>query len=75
MNFEELNKTIATEYSVAVEDIKPENNIRQTLKLDSMRAMTLILIVKQQTGVMISPRHLPGITTFQSLYDYIEAKM
>ena len=63
---------IANEYGVTLEQIQPDSNMRVTLQLDSMRAMTLLLIVKQTTGVMIAPRQLPRLTTFRTLYDYIE---
>ena len=72
MSFEQLNIAIANEYEVPVEAIQPDADIRTTLDLDSMRAMSIIVLVKRNCGIMINPRHLPRFTTFQSLYDYIE---
>lgn len=75
MNYTNLNNAIAEEYEVPLDVILPENDIRTTLDLDSMRAMNLIVIVKCCTGVLITPRIFPRFTTFQSLYDYIEEQL
>lgn len=74
MDFTKLNEAIAREFDVPVDAISPEKNIRRTLDLDSMRAMTLLVVVHKHTGIMIPPRHAPRLTTFQTLYDYIEQK-
>ena len=74
MDFEKLNIAIAEEYEVPVEKIQPQADIRQTLDLDSMRAMSMVVIVKRTCGIIIPPRHLPRFTNFQSLYDYINDK-
>lgn len=74
MDFEQLNIAIAEEYEVPIENIQPQADIRQTLDLDSMRAMSMIVIVKRTCGIIIPPRHLPRFTNFQSLYDYINDK-
>lgn len=74
MDFEKLNIAIAEEYEVPIEKIQPQADIRQTLDLDSMRAMSMVVIVKRTCGIIIPPRHLPRFTNYQSLYDYINDK-
>lgn len=71
MNFEALNKAIAEEYEVSVDVIQPDADIRTTLDLDSMRAMSMIVLVKRHCGVLLQPRILPRFTTFASLYQYV----
>lgn len=71
---EKINETLAAEFEIPIEAITPGADIRQTLDLDSMRVMQIIIIVKQKSGVLIPPRHLPRFTTFQTLYDYIEER-
>ena len=72
LNIEILNDAIATEFEVPVEVIQPDANILQTLDLDSMRVMSLVVLVKRHTGIMLPIRHLQQFTTFRILYDYIE---
>lgn len=70
-----INSDLAEEFDVPEVTIMPEADVRQTLNLDSMRALQVIIVAKRQCGIIIPPRHIPRFTTFQTLYDYIEEKM
>lgn len=72
---QQINSAIVEEYEVSFEDITPDAEVWQTLQLDSLRALQIIIIVKQLFGILIPPRHLPRLTTFQTLYDYIWEKI
>lgn len=72
---DKINNDIAEEYEVPINAITPDAEIWQTLQLDSMRALQIIIIVKRLFGILIPPRHLPRLTTFQTLYDYIWEKI
>ena len=70
-----INKDLAIELDIEESNIAPNADVRQTLKLDSMRALQIIIVVKRHCDIIIMPRQIPRITTFQSLYDFIEEKM
>lgn len=70
-----INNDLAEEFSITQEVITPDADVRQTLNLDSMRALQIVIIVKRHCGIIIPPRHIPRFTTFQTLYDYIDEKM
>lgn len=72
---ERINCDLAEEFSITQEVITPDADVRQTLNLDSMRALQIVIIVKRHCGIIIPPRHIPRFTTFQALYDYIGEKM
>jgi len=72
---ERINSDLAEEFNVPIEEIIPKADVRQTLNLDSMRALQVIIVVKRHCGIIIPPRHIPRFTTFQALYDYIDEKM
>ena len=74
MDIDALNKAFSEEYNVPMEKIRPEGNIWLTFELDSLRAIQISAIVHKQTGVIIYPRQLPRLATFQALYDFIEQK-
>ena len=74
MDINALNKAFSEEYNVPIEKIRPEGNIWLTFELDSMRALQISIIVHKLTGVIIYPRQLPRLATFQALYEYIEQK-
>lgn len=71
----QLNLALAEEYEVSIEEITPDAEVWSTLKLDSLRAMQIIIIVKRLLNVMIRPREMRHILTFEDLYEYIWKKI
>lgn len=69
---EKINAAIAEDFEMPVESITPDADIRETLNLDSLKAMQVVVILKRHAGVVVYPRHFPRFTTFQTLYDFIE---
>lgn len=70
-----INRDLAIELDIDEDNITPNADVRQTLNLDSIRALQIIIVVKRHCDIIIMPRQIPRITTFQSLYDFIEEKM
>lgn len=68
----QVNGMIAAEFEVAVDDIKPEGNIKDTLGIDSLSLVDLVALVQQIYKVTIPLEELKKIETFDHLYDYIE---
>ena len=68
---ERTNVILAEHFEIDVSSITPDAIIRQTLDLDSLRAMELIVVAKKQFVIMIPPRQLSYIVTFGDLYDYL----
>lgn len=75
MNREEIIEKVITalseEFDVAPEVITPDAIIYDTLQLDSLSAVEMLSVLKYTFGVSIPMADLPGIKTFDSLYDYI----
>lgn len=69
----EINSELAEEFEIAESSILPDAPIYETLNLDSLSLVDLIGIVQARYGVLISKAELPGIKTFDNLYDYIES--
>ena len=69
---ENLNTALAEEFEIPKGAITPDADIRDILKLDSLKAMQVVVMLKRHFGVAVYPRHFPRFTTFQTLYDYIE---
>lgn len=74
MNIDALNQAFSEEFNVPIEKIRPEGNIWLTFELDSLRALQILVIVHKLTGIIISPRQLPRLATFQMLYDYVKQR-
>ena len=68
---EKINETLAAKFEIPVESITPDAEIRQTLDLDSMRALELVAMARKQFGIDMTPRQMPYMVTFDDLYEYI----
>lgn len=68
---QQTNTILAEYFEIDAAMIEPNAIIRQTLDLDSLRAMELIVVAKKQFGIIIPPRQLPSLVTFEDLYDYL----
>lgn len=79
MNKEEIIEKIkgflVEEFEVDVEDIEPEANLKDTLGLDSLDYVDLVVSIDSNFGVKLVEVDFVGIASFQSFYDLIENKI
>ena len=78
----ELEKIIETtkgflveEFEIEEETILPEANLIETLDLDSLDYVDLVVVIEQNFGFKVNPEDFKDITTFQDFYDYIATKI
>jgi acyl carrier protein len=69
---EQLNSVLAEEFEVADSNFKPEDNVKETLSLDSLSLVDLVAIIQYTYKIQVPMSDLPKIKTFNDLYDYIE---
>ncbi|MGN1263431.1 MAG: acyl carrier protein [Prevotella sp.] len=67
----QVNSLLAEEFEVAEETFAPEDNIKETLSLDSLSLVDLVALVQQTYKVTIPLQELRQIVSFNDLYDYI----
>ncbi|AIG31009.1 acyl carrier protein [Flavobacterium psychrophilum] len=79
MNKEEIVKKIndflVDEFEVNQDDIQPEANLKDTLGLDSLDYVDLVVSVESNFGVKLVEVDFVGVASFQSFYDLIENKI
>lgn len=71
----QVNNLLAEEFDVESTSFAPEDNIKDTLNLDSLSLVDLIALVQQNYKVIIPVTELRNIQTFNNLYDYIETHL
>lgn len=71
----QVNEVLADEFEVDASEFTPDANIKETLELDSLSLVDLIALIDHTFKVKIAKEDLPKVSTFQALYDYIEAHM
>ena len=70
-NIEKINDFLIDEFEVAPEKITSEANLRETLELDSLDYIDLVVVIESQFGFKVKPEDFANISTFQSFYDYV----
>lgn len=70
-----INEFLAEEFEVDVADITPEANLNETLQLDSLDYIDLVVMIESNFGFKVKAEDFPGIKTFQDFYDYIISKI
>ncbi|MDW8849604.1 phosphopantetheine-binding protein [Flavobacterium sp. MMLR14_040] len=79
MNKEEIIKKIngflVDEFEVDNDDIEPDANLKDTLGLDSLDYVDLVVSIEATFGVKLVEADFVGISSFQTFYDLIENKL
>jgi acyl carrier protein len=72
---ERINGFLVEEFEVDIEKITPEANLRETLELDSLDYIDLVVVIESNFGFKVKPEDFQGIATFQNFYDYVASRV
>ena len=72
---EKINGFLVEEFEVDAAKITPEANLRETLELDSLDYIDLVVVIESNFGFKVKPEDFVSIATFQNFYDYVIAKV
>lgn len=72
---EKINGFLVEEFEVEAEKIIPEANLRETLELDSLDYIDLVVVIESNFGFKVKPEDFVSITTFQNFYDYVHERV
>ena len=72
---EKINEFLVDEFEVDADDIQPDANLKDTLGLDSLDYVDLVVSVESNFGVKLVEADFVGVASFQSFYDLIETKL
>lgn len=70
-----INEFLVEEFEVDSEKIVPTANLRETLNLDSLDYVDLVVIIESNFGFKVVAEDFIGIHTFQDFYDYVNRKV
>lgn len=68
---EKINHFLVDEFEVDAGLITPEANLRETLQLDSLDYIDLVVVIESNFGFKVKAEDFTGIVTFQNFYDYV----
>jgi acyl carrier protein len=68
---EKINGFLIDEFEVEPGKITSEANLRETLQLDSLDYIDLVVVIESHFGFKVRPEDFANISTFQTFYDYV----
>ena len=78
MNKEEIvskvNEFLIEEFEVSADKITPTAPLKETLELDSLDYVDLVVIIEGNFGIKVHQEDFATILTFDDLYNYIITK-
>ncbi|WP_321436262.1 phosphopantetheine-binding protein [uncultured Bacteroides sp.] len=72
---EKIRVTLAEEFEVDIDVIQSEAPLMQTLELDSLDLVDMVVLVEQNFGFNMTGQDFVGIKTFQDFYDLVITRM
>jgi len=72
---QKIRETLAEEFEVDIDVIQSEAPLMQTLELDSLDLVDMVVLVEQNFGFNITGQDFVGIKTFQDFYNLVITRM
>jgi acyl carrier protein len=66
---------LSEEFEIPSEDIIPENNLQETLDLDSLDYVDLVVVIEENLGFKPTREDFEQVSTFSDFYDLAEKKV
>ena len=68
---EKVNEFLVEEFEIDADKILPEANLKETLNLDSLDYIDLVVIIESNFSFKVKPEDFAAIATFQDFYEYV----
>lgn len=72
---EKIRTTLAEEFEVDIELIQPEAPLMQTLELDSLDLVDMVVLIEQNFGFTVNGQDFANLKTFQDFYQFVIERM
>ena len=66
---------LSEEFEVDINEIQDENNLRETLELDSLDYVDLVVLIEENLGFKPTADDFKTVDTFNDFYDLVERKL
>ncbi len=72
---QKINEKLSEEFEIDIELIQPDAPLMQTLELDSLDLVDMVVLVEHNFGFTLKAQDFVGIKTFQDFYDFIDSRV
>lgn len=70
-----INEILIDEFEVEADVITPDANLKDTLGLDSLDYVDLVVTIESNFAVKLGEADFVGVATFQDFYNVLETKI
>lgn len=72
---ERLNEVLVDEFEIDADTITPHANLRETLDLDSLDYVDLVVAIESVSGVKLGESDFKEIESFEDFYNAVKNKI
>ena len=72
---EKTKEFLSSEFEVDKNKILPESNLKETLDLDSLDYVDLVVVIEENFGFKVTGKDFIDIVSFNDFYDLVERKV
>ena len=72
---EKVTDVLVDEFEIEISKITPEASLKDTLDLDSLDIVDLVVVIEQIFGVKLTNQDFIGIVTFQDFCNLLNKKI
>lgn len=70
-----INAFLVEEFEVPANKIAADAKLKETLELDSLDYIDLVVVIENNFSFKVKPEDFTGIVTFQDFYNYIISRV
>lgn len=72
---EKATVVLAEEFEIDEAEITPEASLKETLGLDSLDLVDVVVLIEQHFGVTLKGPDFVGVVTFKDFYELLNSKI
>ncbi|MEP7255727.1 MAG: acyl carrier protein [Ferruginibacter sp.] len=72
---EKIHEFLTDEFEVEAAKLVPEANLKETLGLDSLDYIDLVVVIESKFAFKVKPEDFTNIATFQDFCDYVISRV
>lgn len=72
---EKVTDVLVDEFEIEISKITPEASLKDTLEIDSLDIVDLVVLIEQNFGIKLTSQDFVGITTFQDFCNLLNRRI
>ena len=72
---EETKRFLSEDFKVDQDLILPESNLKETLDLDSLGYVALVVLIEENLGIKVTGEDFKEVATFGDFYSLVQKKL